>query len=63
MISLSKMKEMRYHPSYSHSLGLWQTTLLGSEFANCHGQGKTLEDAVISLRLVLRIRRKNKSQD
>ena len=30
---------------------LYYTTLLGGEFANCHGQGSTAEFAVISLKI------------
>ncbi len=38
--------------------GLYHVTLLGGEFANCHGQGPTPEQALTSLKLVVRIRRK-----
>lgn len=31
--------------------GLYHTTLLGGEFANCHGQGSTPESAVVSLKI------------
>jgi len=39
---------------------LYHTTLLGGEFANCHGQGSTPEGAVTSLKIrVNQLRRKN----
>jgi len=39
--------------------GLYYTTLLGGEFANCHGQGSTPDEAVISLKIrVNQLRRK-----
>ncbi len=31
--------------------GLYNTTLLGGEFANCHGQGSTPENAIASLKI------------
>lgn len=31
--------------------GLYYTTLLGGEFSNCHGQGSTIDGAVISLKI------------
>ena len=31
--------------------GLYNTTLLGGEFSNCHGQGNTPEGAVTSLKI------------
>lgn len=31
--------------------GFYYTTLLGGEFGNCHGQGKTAEGAVDSLKI------------
>jgi len=40
--------------------GLWHTTLLGGEFANCHGQGPTPQMAVISLKLTIRAIRNQK---
>lgn len=44
---------MKYHIGYDVFIGLFVTTLLGGEFDNCHGQGKTQEEAVKSL--VLRV--------
>ena len=31
--------------------GLYHTTLLGGEFANCHGQGRSEHEAFISLKI------------
>ena len=50
---------MKAHIQYSSWINLYVATLLGGEFDNCHGQGKTPEMAMESLRMVLRIRRKN----
>jgi len=38
--------------------GLYISTLLGGKFDNCHGQGRTPEQALISFKLAVRIRRK-----
>jgi len=39
--------------------GLYYTTLLGGEFANCHGQGSTPDSAITSLKIrVYQLRRK-----
>ncbi len=42
---------MQYHVYRDVFTGLIYTTLLGGEFSNCHGQGKTEEEAVISLKI------------
>jgi len=42
---------MNYSIWYNVFTGLHYTTLLGGEFANCHGQGSTPEGAVISLKI------------
>jgi hypothetical protein len=42
---------MKYHLSKDLFSGLYITTLLGGEFANCHGQGLTPNEAVISLKI------------
>lgn len=44
---------MKYHLYHSIWTNLYHTTLLGGEFANCHGQGPTPEQAVISLKLTV----------
>jgi hypothetical protein len=39
--------------------GLWHSILLGGEFANCHGQGRTEDEAFRSLKIrVYQLRRK-----
>ena len=43
---------MNYSIWYNVFTGLHYTTLLGGEFANCHGQGSTPEGAVISLKIM-----------
>jgi hypothetical protein len=42
---------MKYLIWYNVFMGMYYTTLLGGEFANCHGQGSTPDDAVDSLKL------------
>ncbi len=42
---------MNYTLSYEIFIGMHIACLLGGEFANCYGQGKTPEDAVDSLKL------------
>ena len=42
---------MECHIDYNVFTGLYYATLLGGEFANCYGQGKTPEDATSSLKL------------
>lgn len=52
---------MNYITWHNVFTGLYYTTLLGGEFANCHGQGKTPEDAADSLKLrVIQLRNKLK---
>ena len=54
---------MKFHIYKSLWTGLYHTTLLGGEFANCHGQGETPEWAIISLKLtVAAIRRQGISR-
>lgn len=50
---------MNYRIDYDLWRQLYVSTLLGGEFDNCHGQGPTLEQALISLKLTVRARRKN----
>jgi hypothetical protein len=53
---------MKAHIQYNPWTGLYYATLLGGEFANCHGQGTTPERAMVSLKLTvnaLRNRMKN----
>jgi hypothetical protein len=52
--------EIKYRIHRSVFTGLYHTTLLGGEFANCHGQGETRELAVISLKLTLNAMRREK---
>lgn len=49
---------MKAHVYQSLWTGLYYATLLGGEFDNCYGQGETMEGAMISLRLTVRVRRK-----
>ena len=46
--------DMKAHIQYSFWSGLYHATLLGGEFANCHGQGPTPEMALISLKLTVK---------
>lgn len=45
--------ELKYHLSQNVITMVWTTTLLGGEFDNCHGQGKTVEQAINSLRFAV----------
>lgn len=50
---------MKAHIQYDAIRNLFIATLLEGEFSNCHGQGKTKTDAMISLLLTIRaLRRK-----
>jgi len=42
---------LKSYVSRSVFTGLYTATLLGGEFANCYGQGRTAEHAIISLRI------------
>jgi len=53
-------EELKYHLYRNLWNGLYYADLLGGEFDNCYGQGSTPEEAVISLKLAVRIRRKNR---
>jgi hypothetical protein len=53
-----KAMDIKAHIYFSHWNGLYIATLLGGEFANCHGQGPSPELAMISLRLTVRTLRK-----
>jgi hypothetical protein len=56
-------KEMLYSVYRDVFTGLTYTTLLGGEFANCHGQGKTEYEAVMSLKIRLnQLRAQNKDR-
>lgn len=49
---------MKFSVSRDVFTGLYSTILLGGEFPNCHGQGATVEDAVLSLKVrVYQLRR------
>jgi hypothetical protein len=54
----SIMENMKAHVQYSPWINLYVATLLGGEFDNCHGQGKTPEDAIISLKILVNLKRK-----
>jgi hypothetical protein len=49
------MENMKAHVQYSPWINLYVATLLGGEFDNCHGQGKTPEDAIISLKILVNL--------
>ena len=53
----SIMENMKAHVQYSPWINLYVATLLGGEFDNCHGQGKTPEDAIISLKILVNLKR------
>lgn len=54
-----KKHTIKYHLSRDIFKRLYDATLLGGEFANIYGQGKTEEDAVESLKLrVIQLRNK-----
>lgn len=48
---LSILTDLKYHLSHDVFTGLYYATLLGGEFSNCYGQGKTEDEAVSSLKL------------
>ena len=52
-ISNGKEYHIKYHLGYDVFTGLYSANLLGGEFNNVYGQGKTQEDAVSSLKLRL----------
>jgi hypothetical protein len=54
---------MKYSISQDVFTGRYETILLGGEFANLHGSGDTEEAAVISLKLALRAKRKQRWLD
>jgi hypothetical protein len=49
---------MKAHIQWSPWTGLYHATLLGGEFDNCHGQGPTPDQAMISLKLTVRAKRR-----
>ena len=50
---------MKYSMYRDVFTSLYYTTLLGGEFANCHGQGSTPDGAIASLKIrVNQLRRK-----
>jgi hypothetical protein len=51
---------MKYHAHYDVFSRLYRLTLLGGEFANCHGQGPTIEQAEISLKMVVNVLQKQR---
>ncbi len=42
---------MKANISYDVFTGLYYALLLGGEFSNCYGQGKTTDDAMSSLKI------------
>ena len=44
---------LRYNLGYEQNIGLYVAHLIGGEFANTYGQGKTEEEAVTSLKIRL----------
>ena len=54
----SERFSMKYHAHYDVFARLYRLTLLGGEFANCHGQGPTIKQAEISLKLTINVLRK-----
>ena len=51
--------KLKYSICYEVFTGLYHSTLLGGEFGNCHGQGKTPYESFISLKIrVNQLRRK-----
>lgn len=50
---------MRYSLHQDVFTGRFTALLLGGEFSNCEGQGDTEENAVSSLKLLVRVKRKN----
>jgi len=43
--------------------GKFISTLLGGEFPNCHGSGDSEETSIMSLKLLLRVKRKNRDKN
>ena len=52
-ISKGQEYSFKYHLGYDVFSGMYSATLLGGEFANTYGHGKTEKDAVESLKLRL----------
>lgn len=42
---------MKAHIHHCVFINLYYATLLGGEFANCYGQGNTVDGALISLKI------------
>ena len=42
---------MKCHILFNPFTLLYHSTLLGGEFDNCHGQGGTVEESIISLKI------------
>jgi len=53
---------MKAHISRCWSTNLYYATLLGGEFDNCYGQGETADSAMISLRIVVNMRRRKQNK-
>lgn len=54
-------KPMKAHIYYNIFTNLYYADLLGGEFDNCYGQGKTPEMAMISLKLAVNARKRQHS--
>lgn len=54
---------MKAHISLDVITCVYTATLLGGEFDNCHGQGRTPEDAMIILKLEVRARRNQRERN
>lgn len=62
VIEVTEDPSLEYHICRSYWTGLYYATLLGGEFDNCHGQGKTPEEAVLSLKLTVAARRRRREE-
>lgn len=54
---------MKAHIQYSPWTNQYIATLLGGEFSNCHGYGKTQAEAMISLRINRKILRLKQNKE
>jgi len=50
---------MNKHTLFNPFTGLYNATLLGGEFSNCHSQGLTPEEALVSLKIRINQLRRN----
>lgn len=61
-ISNGQEHHFKYHLDYDRFRGMYVAYLLGGEFDNTYGHGKTEDDAVSSLKIRL-IQRRNKNNN